>query len=393
MLRSLPPAGYPICLAPPEEPERIFQAAFEDRSVFLYGSGTMALAAALVAARESAGEYHGIVSPEVLLPAYACPDLVSAALYAGLAPVLVDLAADTPWMDLDSLRNKLSSNTVAIVAAHFLGIPERIAAIRTALDGSAALIIEDSAQLFPIKPSEDVWQGDLVTLSFGRGKPVSLLGGGAVLCRSDTLSKHLPLTRQAALQVCTKKPRMLFRSKANIYNAFLSPKIFGLLQSIPFLSLGETIYTPLKSISQFDEGRIGTLAANIEAYRERTRTAQNWLSEMLADMDGAFFSDLSGLNRHHSELVFLRYPLLLRDQALRDKLHAALSLKGLGCSRMYPKPLPEIEGLEDRFQGQGEFPQASKFSQRLLTLPCHSGVRPTDIKAIRQVILEAVRTD
>lgn len=392
MLRSLPPAGYPICLTPSEEPGRTFQSTFGDRSVFLYGSGTMALAAALVAARESARQDHGIVSPEVLLPAYTCPDLVSAALYAGLTPVLVDLEADTPWMDLDSLQDKLSPNTVAIVAAHFLGIPERIAAIRTALNGSTALFIEDSAQLFPIKFSEDVWQGDLVTLSFGRGKPVSLLGGGAVLCRSDTLSKHLPLTRQAALQVSAKKPRMLFKMKANIYNALLSPKIYGLLQAVPFLNLGETIYTPLKGISRFDEGRIGTLAANIEAYWERARTAQNRLAGMLADMDGNFFIDLTKLKTHHPESVLLRYPVLLRDQPLRDKLHDALSLRGLGCSRMYPKPLPEIEGLEGRFQEQGGFPQASLFSQRLLTLPCHPGVKSADVEEIKQVIRSTVMT-
>jgi dTDP-4-amino-4,6-dideoxygalactose transaminase len=348
----------------------------------------MALAAALLAARKNARESFGIAAPEVLLPAYGCPDLVSAVLYAGLRPILVDLAADTPWMDLHSLQSKLTPNTVAVIATHFLGIPERLAAIREALGDSNALIVEDSAQLFPGTPSDDVWQGDLVTLSFGRGKPVGLLGGGAVLCRNAALIKHLPLANKPSLAGGTKRPGLLYSLKVRLYNTLLSPKLYGVLQSVPFLNLGETVYTPLKQISPFDERRISILAANIEAYQERARTPQQWLAEMLADMGGEGLADLTKSKPNPSNLALLRYPVLLKDQQLRDKLLRELSQKGLGCSRMYPKPLPNIHGLENRLREQGEFPQASLFSQRLLTLPCHSGVQSADVKRIRQVILE-----
>lgn len=389
MLKSLPPAGNPISLTKAQNPEKVFRAAFGDRSVFLYGSGTMALAAALMAAKEVARERSPMSSPEVLLPAYACPDLVSAALYAGLKPILVDLAPDTPWMDLDRLREQINSNTVAVIAVHFLGIPERLAAIRQALEGSAALLIEDSAQLFPTKPTDGVWEGDLVTLSFGRGKPVSLLGGGAVLCRNETLAEHLPLVEEALLRfspIESENPGTLYKTKVHVYNALLAPVAYGLLQFVPFLHLGETIYKPLKEMLPFDAERVRVLAANIDAYCARLRVQEDWLSTMLKGYDGSMISDLSAISGNRVELPLLRYPVLVRDQSLRNRLFDTLSRVGLGCSKMYPRPLPEIEGIANSLGEQGEFPQARRFANRLLTLPCHSGVGRDDVDDIKNYL-------
>lgn len=390
MLKSLPPAGNPVLLSSSVAPEKVFQRTFGDRSVFLYGSGTMALAAALMAARDVAWERHNVDSPEVLLPAYACPDLVSAALYAGLKPVLVDLEDGTPWMDLDRLRHQVGPNTVAVIAAHFLGIPERLTAIRVALEGANALIVEDSAQLFPSIPCACLWEGDLVTLSFGRGKPVSLLGGGAVLCRNRALTKHLPLAKEAALKITNKRPGKLYKLKAHLYNSLLSPGAYGLLKYVPFLHLGETAYHPLEQIVPLAEERVGILAANIDLYQARKRKPQEWISKMLAGIGGDYLIDLTAIGVMLPDLPLLRYPVLLKDEQARDELLGALSRRGLGCSRMYPKPLKEIAGIEGCCQWQGSFPRARLFSQRLLTLPCHVGVGYRDVEQMKQVIEEVL---
>ena len=123
------------------------------------------------------------------MPAYACPDLVSAAKYAGVKPVLVDFEHDRPWMSVDEIKGVVSEKVIAIVAVNFLGIPERMQAIRGVADEYDALVIEDSAQAFPVSPDTNFWKGDIVIVSFGRGKPVSLLGGGALLLRLDQLAE------------------------------------------------------------------------------------------------------------------------------------------------------------------------------------------------------------
>lgn len=389
MLKSLPPVGNPIILTSAEDPEKVFESSFGDRSAYLYRSGTMALAASLVAVRE----YNCIATPEVLLPAYACPDLVSAVLFAGIRPVLVDLEASTPWMDLDRLKDQVSTNTIAVIATHFLGIPERLESIRMALEGTDVLIIEDSAQLFPTKLSAGVWEGDLVTLSFGRGKPVSLLGGGAVLSLNPYLAKHLPLADEAALRFSNNEsgnPRALYKAKAHVYNFLLAPAVYGLLQFAPFLHLGETIYKPLEKMLPFGEKKVRLLAANIDAYCRRERKQEAWLSTMLENIDRNYISDLTAVCEHRSALTLLRYPVLVKNKSLRDRFFDAISKAGLGCSRMYSSPLPAIDGLDGVFQDQDQFPGAIDFSQRLLTLPCHPGVSCRDIDLVGDILSQLI---
>src|SRR5580700_2083909 len=175
--RSLPPSGNQIVLSSQSGCLPVFEGY---RSVWL-SSGTAALALALMLCRRRHPE---VIQPEVILPAYACPDLVAAAVYTGVRPTLADVDAADPGFNLTSLQMMLSPNTIGVVAVNFLGIQERLPELRNLLKAwPAAALIEDDAQWYPEKTGGAGLQGDLVCLSFGRGKPVSLLGGGALLVR------------------------------------------------------------------------------------------------------------------------------------------------------------------------------------------------------------------
>ena len=143
----------------------------------LLNSGTAALSLALRAAKRQKPE---IAEPEAILPAYVCPDLVAAAVAAGVKPVLVDLAKDSPWMAPQNVQGAVSDNTIAIIAVNFLGRLVPLEPLRRVADGYGITLIEDSAQAIP-PSSADNALADFVVLSFGRGKPVNLMGGGALL--------------------------------------------------------------------------------------------------------------------------------------------------------------------------------------------------------------------
>ena len=390
MLTCLPPVGNPVELTAHSSPAAILQAAFLENDAYLYGSGTMALAAALTAATA----YRHVEAPEVLMPAYACPDLVSAAHYAGLKPVLVDLVADRHWMDLGQLQQKIGPNTVAVIAAHLLGLPERLPAIREVLNGTDILLIEDSAQLFPSAANKTIWQGDLIVLSFGRGKPVSLFGGGAVISQRPALSRLLPKEATTSyvtnLQSEPGQANWKYTGKVKIFNALLTPLAYGVLRRLPLLHLGQTIYKPLSTIEEFSMERLSILASNIIAYQQRTRQAEQWISHMLAESQCEGILDLPAQFSGRAGLPLLRYPVLLRDKALRDRLDYALLQAGIGCSKMYTRPLPEIEGLENMFNDVAHYPEAGAFSDRLLSLPCHEGVTIRHVDRIKSVIQTVV---
>jgi dTDP-4-amino-4,6-dideoxygalactose transaminase len=377
MFYQLPPVGNPVCLSPGHATGAALNDAFSPYSPRYLASGTAALAAAVVAAIR----LKSAADPEVILPAYGCPDLVSAVLHAGARPVLVDLVPDRPWMDLEQVSACINPATVAIIAVSLLGIPERMDGLGTLARESSVLLIEDSAQSFPQDGDMSFWSGDLVVLSFGRGKPVSLLGGGAVLYRDSRLGSLLP---DAAAQGGNSV--VAFRTQAILYNLMLSPRLYWVPQGLPFLNLGETRYHTLDRIQAMDEPRIGLLPANIEAYRRRSDRARETMAGLVErGAMGTALIDLPAACGTPQPRRLLRYPLLI-ERAERGRVYAELMRRGLGASIMYQVILPEVVGLEALFADAGEFPVARSFAARLLTLPLYERLSVADFTGIRECI-------
>ena len=165
------PVGERIKLGRPDSDIDALQSIFRPYTAPFYNSGTSALAAAIIVSINK----RRTSSPEVIIPAYTCPDLVSAILFAGAQPILVDFEKDKPWIDLDQLQEKITTETVAVIAVNLFGIPERIKLLKEIIGEKNITLIEDSAQSF-LTPEESMrCLGDIVVLSFGRGKPVNML--------------------------------------------------------------------------------------------------------------------------------------------------------------------------------------------------------------------------
>lgn len=325
-------------------------------------SGTAALALGLMIAKATR---PGLRNPSVILPAYGCPDLIAAAEYAGLLPVLVDIGIDDPGYDLDALAQAIDADTVAVVAVNFLGIRERLAEIRGVLSAHPdALLIEDNAQWFPESALGTGLQGDLVCLSFGRGKPVSLLGGGALLIRADKhpCDAHIGRAEQVGLALSFK---------VRLYNLLLSRRLYAFVNRNPFFELGKTVFKPLSEIRALDDVRGGSVLAAVQHHLACSRWAEAAWADGFSDITLRVSADRRGR--------MLRYPVLCTSQSHRDHLWRVLDEAGLGASAMYRVALPEVEGVSGKFRLAAEYPNARQFAGRLLTLPVHEGVTEADV--------------
>ncbi len=384
MFYQLPPVGNPIDLQaaePVSAADALRRVAGDYHPVFTQ-SGTAALAAAIRALMQQRG-VGADDRPQVLIPAYACPDLVSAIDHAGAVPVLVDLQAGRPWMDLQALRDAITADTLAVVTVNLFGIAERIPDIQQCVAGKDITVIEDSAQGFPMTQDSAYWQADLVIISFGRGKPVSLLGGGAVLCRQPDLSDIV--AAQLAEAPTTGSP-LRFGLQARAYNLLLHPRLYWLLLAMPFLHLGETRYHPLLSIEAMDVVRQTCLAVNIHAYQTSDMRVQQRLAAMLQTLPQSTLQDLPKQCQHPAQRRLLRYPLLLQP-AQREQALLALRQHGLGVSVLYPRVLPDIDGLRQRFDKPPQaWPKACAFADSLLTLPTHQGVTEKAILRVQHIL-------
>lgn len=254
--RSLRPVGNRIDSARDADPDAISEFAHGYRVIYL-SSGTAALALAIA----TASKQKGVREPEVILPAYGCPDLVAAAVHAGVRPVLADVTPEAPQYDLAAVSALLSPNTVAIVAVTVLGIRPDFEALRATVRERGVALIEDSAQWFPRNSSQRFF-GDLVVLSFGRGKPVNVLGGGALLV-SDTL--------EAAPARIEPSGGSAWKDVAQValYNALITPRLYSIAERIPFLGIGLTRYHPLDRIAAIPTGCKARLPTNIKRYVSR----------------------------------------------------------------------------------------------------------------------------
>ncbi|ABC29531.1 predicted pyridoxal phosphate-dependent enzyme apparently involved in regulation of cell wall biogenesis [Hahella chejuensis KCTC 2396] len=356
-------------------------------------SGTAALSLAVAAAmREKAASIIDV--PEVILPAYACPDLVAALMAQGASPVLVDLEADSFFLDLEKLQAAISANTVAIVAVNFLGMYERLLQLRKVADARGVLLIEDSAQA-PLPISANEGCADFAILSYGRGKPVNLMGGGALLFKptyAASVSDIVANLRSSRIVV-----DWVWKLKAFVVNTLIMRYPYGLLERLPFLNIGATQYHPLQSI-ELREGLDPLVSEGIKhfymlradkaaAYRQGLAGIEDIGWTLLASGDGC-------VDEGSAQRGLLRFPILAPSRAARDHLEIELNRRGYGANAFYRFPLHRIEGVKSRVKnGDADFPIASTFADRLLTLPCHEGITDDEVADVIAIVKAAAKLD
>lgn len=338
---------------------------FAGRRTHLFQSGTAALAVALMDARRR----HASAAPEAILPAYGCPQLVAACLYAGVRPRVVDTTPGCWGYELARLQAALSPDTVAVLAVNLLGTGDQVAQILPLARANGSLVIQDSAQHLPTTSPQE-WPGDYVVVSFGRGKPLNLLGGGALAVPVDR-----PLLVEVSLEVGLggriKAAALRSRAAAMLFNTVTDPRVYGIASRLPGLGLGTTRYDSLDRIIGLPAAVWGQLGPAYEAYASEPWTLR-WSAEA-SDWDRLGIVRLAcAPERVPRQERCLRLALLAENRLRRDRIVAAL--KDLGASNMYGVPMDRIEWIPAEVSSQGPFPNATDLADRLFTLPTHSAV-------------------
>ncbi len=282
-------------------------------------------------------------------------------------------------MDLEKLKSRLSMDTAAVVAINFLGIPERLDAIVELARPRDIAVIHDACQAFPPGDTVEADPSDFVVTSFGRGKPVSLLGGGALTF--DASADGPERAAAAALPG---------RWRERLYNVAIRPSVYGLLASIPQLGIGETVYEPLAAIEELDEHSAARVAAAVRRYRAGAAQRESIVRAYDRQFGAAVSLRVSSGVAPSGDS--LRYPLLLPTAGQRDAALEALNHAGLGASAFYADALPDVQGMPDADWANVEVPAARDFAGRLLTLPVHADVSNAALDRIVAIVNDSAGT-
>ncbi|BBO67289.1 hypothetical protein DSCA_12190 [Desulfosarcina alkanivorans] len=305
---------------------------------------------------------------EVLIPGYTCYSVAAAVAKAGLTITVYDLDPKTLQPDLDSLEKAISTKTLAIVTQHLFGRISPMDELKQMARANGSYLIEDAAQsLGRVKNGMPPGTfGDFGLLSFGRGKPLPVGNGGALV------SKNYPaILNTIRWENAGKGYDDLFLCVA--VKIMSKPVFYWLPEMLP-LGLGKTVFDP-----GFSVNNISSLAERIAADAITVLDDFNSHRRRIADIYTQLLNQNWQIKGDEYAISAVRYPVMLPFQNL------PLTLKKLGLRRMYPYAIGAEKAIKSYMHPNTQpSPGAIEISKRLFTVPTHMGI---DDKMAAQISL------
>lgn len=336
-------------------------------SAFAFMSGREALSACIHALALDEGD-------NVIIPAYTCVVVPNSFKYRGINILYTDIELDTFGIDSESLQDKISNDTDAILLQHLYGLVARdyseIIDIANEYDVD---VIEDCAHSTGAEyENEKVGnKGDVAFYSSERSKVFATIQGGVAITNRDDLAKGLNQYYQNASWPKDNVIENIMYDVIDSYNKYKHPyrKIRGPLSSIwnRNRTTTSTTQSEIEGKKPDNYGRkmpspIAALGLNqlkkIDHYNNmRRQNAREWKD--WAKSQGY----RTPVVLDDSQPVYLRYPVFVEPEKKRDLLWANRQLgvqpgvwfKG----KHHPKDV-EINGC----------PNANKAVKQCINLPC-----------------------
>ncbi|WP_427159757.1 DegT/DnrJ/EryC1/StrS family aminotransferase [Aliinostoc sp. HNIBRCY26] len=333
-----------------------FEKAFAQASGAEYGvgvaSGTDAIALGLQACNIKSGD-------EVLLPVNTFVATLIGVLQAGAKPVLVDCDPQTALIDLEAAAKAVTPQTKAIIPVHLYGQMVPPKQLLDFADTYKVLIFEDAAQAH--LAHRDGYQagsvGTAAAFSFYPSKNLGALGDGGML-----------VTRDAEIA----------KKAARIRN-------YGSSQKYVHIEMGTN--------SRLDTIQAAILLAKLphlsQWNRDRLTIAQQYDLE-LAPLTAAGIVPMQ--NQSGDGHIYHLYVVKVDDNCPidRQQLQTELTQAGIQTGIHYPIPCHLQPAFTYLGYQQGDFPQAEKLAQQILSLPMYPGLSHSQAREVVAAISKFV---
>jgi dTDP-4-amino-4,6-dideoxygalactose transaminase len=396
MLRFVAPAGAPVevsqivrsagaAIFNHREEEELLQplaTRLSARHVFGVSSGRAALALILRSLSR--------LKPDrrvVALPAYTCFTVPAAVVHSQLKVYPIEIDPASLDCDPGGLEKVPGDGLLCLVSSNLFGLVNDGARLRAAAQAKGAFFIDDAAQALGAsrKGRPAGMLGDVGFYSFGRGKALATLEGALIVTDSDDIAAAIRAEAQKLPSGSVfHSASLLFQML--VYAVFLRPRLYWLPNSLPFLKLGSTEFDPT-----FPDFRMPALVRELllrlmdrlEEFNRIRRENASVLAQAL-ECNPSFT-----LPRPAEGCLpnYVRFPLIARDEATRDRAVRELRAAGIGASPFYPGAICDIEGIGAHMAtGDYHCPKAEDLSRRLLTIPTHLYVRERDLHAVTEIL-------
>jgi dTDP-4-amino-4,6-dideoxygalactose transaminase len=306
------------------------------------GCGTDSLLLALRAAGIGRGD-------RVITQANTFHATVSAIIWSGAEPVLVDADEHTFVLDDRALTGVSAAGLRAVLPVHLYGRPCPMESIMDFARARDLLVIEDAAQALGARSrgKRVGGIGDLGCVSFHPSKNLAAAGdGGVVLTNSKEYAESVNVMRSLGQEKQDHHVQVGVNSKLDALQAVV-------------------LHAKLPLLNGWNEAR----RAIARSYRER-----------LADLPVTFQAE-DPQDEHVYQLFQLRTPH-------RDALLEHLRAQGVDAIVRYPFPIHLQPAFADRGWRKGQFPVAERLAREIVAIP----IRPNLMEEEVEYVCASVRS-
>jgi len=303
-----------------------------------FNSGTSALHAVLLA--------YGVENAEVIVPSFTFISTANSVVLANGKPIFAEIEDDSYGLDPESVNEKITKKTRAIIPVHYGGMPcKGIKAIKEIAKDNKLLLIEDAAESFgaAISGKKVGTFGDSAMLSFCQNKVIATGEGGAIVTDSKKIFQKLKLIRSHGR----------FESKKNY---------FASSDDSDYIQNGYN-YRMTSMIAALGISQLKKVKKIIKLRRNKAEYLNNKLSGL---------PELKTMCEEKNQFnVYQLYTLCLKNNKLREGLKEYLTKKGI-MTKIYFSPVHLKTFYKKTFgTRKGDLPNTEKISQEVITLPMH----------------------
>lgn len=325
-------------------------------------NGTAALHLAAMAA--GLGEGDELITTPITFAASA-----NCALYCGARPVFADIDPTTYNIDPQSVRERISEHTKAVVAVDFTGQAAELEPLLQLCHEKGIVLIEDAAHSIGTR-----YQGrgvgsiaDMTTFSFHPVKTVTGGEGGAVLTNDEAYYQKLLLLRAHGI---TREPEQMVReAEGGWYYEQIGLGMNYRLTDIQ----AALIVSQLDKLESFIQRRKEIVARYDEAF---SKIPELYVQQEIPESDTV----------RHLYILRIRPERLTRN---RREFFDAMAAENICCNVHYIPVYyhPYYEGLGYR---RGLCPQAEKLYEEMMSLPLYYAMTDQDVEDVIHAVIKIV---
>jgi dTDP-4-amino-4,6-dideoxygalactose transaminase len=322
--------------------ERAFAEYCGTREAIGVNTGTSALHLSLLAAGVGAGD-------EVITVPFTFVATVSAIVYSGARPVLVDIEPDYFTMDPAKLEAAITPRTKAIIPVHLYGQSADMDPILALARKHGLTVIEDACQAHGAEyhGRRCGSMGELGCFSFYPGKNLGAYGeGGGVVTSDPAIAKRVRLLRSWG-----EEKRYEHAVKGFNY------RMDGIQGAV-----------------------LGVKLKHLEAWTESRRSRAAVYRQVLADTPVKLPKERPR-TRHVYHVFAVR---VSQREMWRERLNAA----GVQTGIHYPIPVHLQPAHLDLGYRRGDFPESEAAADEVLSLPLYPELTDTQIETVAAAVRE-----